>query len=103
MEIQQLVERDLNAAYNSKEPPQRSVNIKFFIFEEKWCPCLPALLCKTDSGGNTFRKKQQLAVLEDMVPAWCWAKPLAAGALKGCVFHFALLLTDLGFWQTPMI
>lgn len=74
MEIQQMVETDLNTAYNSKKKnPQRSVNIKAFISEEKWYPCLPAWLCKADSGENAFRKKHQLAVPKDMVSAWCWA------------------------------
>lgn len=73
MEIWQLVEIDLNTAYNSKKNPQRSVNIKALISEERWCPCLPAWLCKADSGENAFRKKHHLPVPEGVVPAWCWA------------------------------
>lgn len=87
IEIQQLVETGVNTAYNSKKTPnpQRSVNIKAFISEEKQCPCLPVWLCKADSGETTFREKQQLPVPKDLCDLLgAGQQPLAAGA-RGAV------------------
>lgn len=106
MEMQQLVEADLNTAYNSKKltsaisyllTPKPSFlkrnGVLAFLHG-----CARLIVVRTFLGKST---SSQCLRTWDLLGAG--QQPLAASAPRGCVFHFAILLTDLVFWQAPMI